>query len=247
MHTRRSTRPHRQCHVGSTAGQEAVRTSQCARDQHRPVMTNLGDSRNARRWWRSAARAADESGDHYAAALVLGRQAVFSLYEARPTPSILNTAEEAIAVASSKPCAGVASGYAAKAQVLAHLGRHDEAVTALHDQRADRTDLRIRATRHIPLVGRTYYRGTRGIRRRDRRSYLCPQRTDGRSGVAGQARRACPPRRTGRVGLGLVMALVEPGPTIDAAVAPSTTACSRRQDASYRPEPRPSARPASMP
>lgn len=97
------------------------------------AMTNLGDSRGARRWWRSAARAADESGNHYAAALVRGRQAVFSLYEARPAASILSTAEEAIVVASGKPCAGVASGYAAKAQVLAQLGQRDEAVTALHD------------------------------------------------------------------------------------------------------------------
>lgn len=97
------------------------------------TLTNLGDMRGARRWWRTAARAADESGDYLAASLIRGRQAVFSLYEDRPTGSALDLAEEAIAIGRAAPCAGVASGYAAKAQALAKTGRHADAAAALHE------------------------------------------------------------------------------------------------------------------
>src|SRR5260370_1379458 len=84
-----------------------------------------------RRWWRSAARAADESGDWRAASLARGRQAVFSLYGGRAAASTLSLAGEAIAAGQGKPCAGVVSGYAARAQALAQLGRREDAQTAL--------------------------------------------------------------------------------------------------------------------
>ncbi|TDD14050.1 XRE family transcriptional regulator [Actinomadura sp. KC06] len=98
-------------------------------------LTNLGEGRSARRWWRTAARAADQTGDHTAAALVRGRAAVFALYADAPRLSAVEAAEEAIAVGQGVPCAGVASGHAAKAQALAELGRHDEASDALDDLR----------------------------------------------------------------------------------------------------------------
>jgi tetratricopeptide (TPR) repeat protein len=94
---------------------------------------NLGDPRSARRWWRTASRAADESGDHLASSLVRGRQAVFSLYEDRPSMSVLDLADEAIEISRSTPCAGLASAYAAKAQTLAQIGRHPAAAAALDD------------------------------------------------------------------------------------------------------------------
>jgi len=95
------------------------------------VLTALGDSLTARRWWRTAARAADESGDWRAASLARGRQAVFSLYGGRAAASTLSLAGEAIAAGQGKPCAGVVSGYAARAQALAQLGRREDAQTAL--------------------------------------------------------------------------------------------------------------------
>lgn len=99
------------------------------------TFVNLGDARGARRWWRTAARAADESGNHLVASLIRGRQAVFSLYEPRPNPSILRVAAEAIEIGRDTPCAGVASGYAARAQALAIWGRHDEAQEALKNSK----------------------------------------------------------------------------------------------------------------
>ncbi|WP_344898919.1 hypothetical protein [Actinomadura meridiana] len=96
-------------------------------------LTNLGEGRAARRWWRTAARAADQTGDQAIAALVRGRGAVFSLYASTPRLSVIEAADEAIAVGQGTPCAGVASGYAAKAQALAELGRHREAADVLDD------------------------------------------------------------------------------------------------------------------
>lgn len=95
------------------------------------ALTGAGDPRSARRWWRTAARAADESGDREVATLVRGRQAVFSLYGDQSPLATLSIAEEAIAIGRSRPCSGVASGYAARAQALARLGRHQEAAAAL--------------------------------------------------------------------------------------------------------------------
>ncbi|TYB46276.1 helix-turn-helix transcriptional regulator [Actinomadura chibensis] len=98
-------------------------------------LTNLGAGRSARRWWRTAARAADQTGDHAAAALVRGRAAVFSLYAQTPRLSVVKAAEETIGVGQGAPCVGVVSGYAAKAQALAELGQHDKASDALDDLR----------------------------------------------------------------------------------------------------------------
>ena len=97
------------------------------------ALVGIGDLRTARRWWRTAARAADESGDREIAALVQGSQAVFALYGDRSPLVALDLADEAIAIGDGRPCSGVASGYAARAQALAQLGRHQEAVAALQD------------------------------------------------------------------------------------------------------------------
>ncbi len=99
------------------------------------TLTNLGEPRGARRWWRTAGRAADETGDHSTAALVRGRSAVFALYGAASPLSVLNMADEAIEVGQGTPCTGVVSGHAARAQALAELGRHREASEALDDVR----------------------------------------------------------------------------------------------------------------
>ncbi|RKS72161.1 hypothetical protein BZB76_4978 [Actinomadura pelletieri DSM 43383] len=97
-------------------------------------LTILGEGRSARRWWRTSARAADQTGDHTTAALIRGRAAISSLYTPEPRLSVIKAAEEAITVGRAAP-AGVVSGHAAKAQALAELGRHDEAAEALDELR----------------------------------------------------------------------------------------------------------------
>ncbi|MFG2003379.1 helix-turn-helix transcriptional regulator [Spirillospora sp. NPDC048911] len=97
------------------------------------ALTNVGDPRSARRWWRTATSSADASGDPETRSLVRGRQAVFSLYEERPTLTILKVAEQAIEIGGNAPIPGVVSGQAARAQALARLGRHQEARKVLED------------------------------------------------------------------------------------------------------------------
>jgi tetratricopeptide (TPR) repeat protein len=98
------------------------------------AFTILGDHRASRRWWRTAARAADEGAIPAFSSFVRGRQAVFALYDDRRSGlQALPLADEAIALGGGLPCAGVASGFAAKAQAYAQAGRHDEAAEALED------------------------------------------------------------------------------------------------------------------
>lgn len=67
-------------------------------------LTNLGEGRSARRWWRTAARTADQTGDRATAALVRGRAAVFSLYADTSRLSVVEAAEEASEVGNDAPC-----------------------------------------------------------------------------------------------------------------------------------------------
>jgi transcriptional regulator with XRE-family HTH domain len=95
------------------------------------TLCNLGEPESGRRYWRTAVRAVDQSRDNALQSLLRGRRAVFALYGRHPA-SALEMADGAIA-AGRAPCAGVASGHAARAQALAHLGRHSEARDALDD------------------------------------------------------------------------------------------------------------------
>jgi hypothetical protein len=97
------------------------------------ALLGVGDPGSARRYWRTAIRAADQSGDQHLQALLRGRRAIFALYDRHPLTSVLQFADDAIAAAGDSPCAGQASGHAARAQALARLGRHPEAQDALHD------------------------------------------------------------------------------------------------------------------
>lgn len=91
----------------------------------------LREQRSAERWWRTASRAAEGARDPKLAALVSGRQAVFSLHGA---PSrVFSLADAAIAHGRNAPCVGVISALAARAQLLSEVGRHAEAVEALHE------------------------------------------------------------------------------------------------------------------
>ncbi|TDE34995.1 XRE family transcriptional regulator [Actinomadura sp. 6K520] len=96
-------------------------------------LTGLGDPRAARRWWRTAAHAADASGDNATASHIRGKEAVLSLYTGRSELSSLDAAEKAIELNHGRPSAGVASANSARAQAYAQLGRHNEAEQALAD------------------------------------------------------------------------------------------------------------------
>lgn len=85
----------------------------------------------AQRWWRTATRAAATVGDPRLSALIGGKHAVSSLYNATPE-RVLAMADRSIALGKSQPCAGVLSGWAARAQTLARIGRDQDAQQALN-------------------------------------------------------------------------------------------------------------------
>jgi hypothetical protein len=86
----------------------------------------------ADRYWRTAHRAAAYSDDSVLSALISGRRAVLSMYSpGRPHSSILSLADDALAMGADTPSAGTASGWAARAQVLALHGDRSGARDAL--------------------------------------------------------------------------------------------------------------------
>ncbi len=99
------------------------------------TFVTVRDTLTAQRWWRTAARAAATVGDPRLSALISGRHAVLSLYSAAPE-RVLAMADRAIALGTSKPCAGVIMGWSARAQTLARLG-HDEAARQALDTITD--------------------------------------------------------------------------------------------------------------
>jgi transcriptional regulator with XRE-family HTH domain len=96
------------------------------------ILFDKGDPGGARRYWRTAVRAADESGDLALRSHIRAKRAVYALYEPSALPA-LTLSEEAIAVGKGAPRAGVVSGQAVRSQALALLGRHDDARRALGD------------------------------------------------------------------------------------------------------------------
>lgn len=91
----------------------------------------LGELQAARRWWRTARRAADHAGDPHLSAFVRGRQAVLALYGTHSPSDVLDLAEDAVAAGRGAPCTGVVSGLAARAQALAVAGQRGRAHIAL--------------------------------------------------------------------------------------------------------------------
>jgi hypothetical protein len=86
----------------------------------------------ADRYWRTAHRAAAYSGDSVLGSLINGKRAVFSMYSpGHPRSSILSLADDALAMGADTPSAGIASGWAARAQVLALYGDRSGARYAL--------------------------------------------------------------------------------------------------------------------
>jgi transcriptional regulator with XRE-family HTH domain len=85
----------------------------------------------ARRWWRTARRLSEQSGDVALSAFVASQQAMLSLYTSHSPAVALALAEEAVTRFGGVDCPGTASALAARAQALAVLGRPADAVSAM--------------------------------------------------------------------------------------------------------------------
>jgi transcriptional regulator with XRE-family HTH domain len=84
----------------------------------------------ARRWWRTANRAADRSGDAEVVAWVRGRETVRGLYERRPPAEMIVLADRCLST-GHPPWTGTMELLAGKAQALSMLGRTSEAKLVL--------------------------------------------------------------------------------------------------------------------
>jgi tetratricopeptide (TPR) repeat protein len=119
-----------------TAARELRRTGAYLGGFTAMAVANLGDLRQSRRWWRTAKRLADKSGDHGASVWVRGRAVVRALYERRPTEAILDDIAEAEAISVRAPAASLPELVGGKAQALAVAGRAADAERALEEYRA---------------------------------------------------------------------------------------------------------------
>lgn len=108
------------------------------------TLGNLGYLSDAQRWWRSAKRAADESGDDYTILFVRGQEMRRAISEQRPAAELVRLAAEADARLGTKPplaalpayldgkaCALATAGGGAAAGAEDPLRRLPEAVSAL--------------------------------------------------------------------------------------------------------------------
>lgn len=88
------------------------------------TVADLGHVRESRRWWRTARRAADESGDRYTMVWVRGREIMRANYEQRPVATTLRLVGEAESRIDSAPtpCGALPEFLNGKAQTLARIG-----------------------------------------------------------------------------------------------------------------------------
>lgn len=114
----------RQAPMWRAAGQLAAVTAM--------AWASTGQTRQARHWWRTARRAADQSRCLQTRMWVRGWEVADGLYEQRPIPTIVDRASEAIAIGGQSVSAGTAGMWAGLAQTLAVAGRADEARRALY-------------------------------------------------------------------------------------------------------------------
>lgn len=82
------------------------------------TLANLGDTRPARTWWRTAQHAADSSGDTDLRMWIAGEQLIRGLYERRPAPILLRQADAAAGSSNGRACAGLALIQTMRAQLL---------------------------------------------------------------------------------------------------------------------------------
>ncbi|WP_329002362.1 helix-turn-helix domain-containing protein [Kribbella sp. NBC_00709] len=97
------------------------------------ILAGFGDSQAAGRWWLAARATADSSADVSVQSAVRAREALSGVAERRPLAQLLTTAEEALALGRQARGGCVVPAHAARAQVLAELGRQQEAHHALQE------------------------------------------------------------------------------------------------------------------
>ncbi|MEU5124644.1 hypothetical protein [Streptomyces mobaraensis] len=99
------------------------------------VLHDLGQDREAHRWFRTAGRAAEQSGDNLLHAWVLGREAMVPLNYGAPQAAA-HLAEQARHLAGDKPSAAAALASAVASRAYASGGHREKALHAVADVEA---------------------------------------------------------------------------------------------------------------
>ncbi len=92
---------------------------------------DLGQRREAMRWWRTANYAADCSGDMHAMMYVRGRRAIRAIYDGQAPEIIIDEISKSDDLVAEGPLYGRPSLLAARAQSFALLGRAEQAEASL--------------------------------------------------------------------------------------------------------------------
>ncbi|MFE3445465.1 hypothetical protein ACFXNW_20745 [Nocardia sp. NPDC059180] len=92
---------------------------------------DLGQRREAVRWWRTARYAADRSDDLHVMLYVRGRKAIRAIYDGQSPQVIIDDIGKTADLIMAGPAGGRPSLLAARAQSFALLGRADEAEASL--------------------------------------------------------------------------------------------------------------------
>ncbi|MER5645568.1 helix-turn-helix transcriptional regulator [Streptosporangium sp. NPDC002524] len=93
---------------------------------------DLGNRREARRWWGKTRTLSERSGDTLLAAWLTGREAAYRRTDlSEDLSDVLLVAQRARRLAGDRPSAPLVIALSAEAQTLAMLGHHVEAITAL--------------------------------------------------------------------------------------------------------------------
>ncbi|HEX5542709.1 MAG TPA: helix-turn-helix transcriptional regulator [Micromonospora sp.] len=110
------------------SGAAALLATMCAE-----ALMRLGCTADARRWYRTAMTAADDSADPRLRVLVRAQAAMLPYYFADPAQTV--TLADLALNLSSTPCASMALAAAARARALARLGAHHPAREAIGQAR----------------------------------------------------------------------------------------------------------------
>jgi transcriptional regulator with XRE-family HTH domain len=117
---------------GDTPARDLQRASSVMATLTAMTLSNLGNIRESRRWWRTARTLADQSGDPGLRAKVRGGEVVRALYERRPVDAVLAMAATYQAELHDVPGYVLRDLHSGRAQALAVAGRATEAAASLH-------------------------------------------------------------------------------------------------------------------
>ncbi|MGW0252461.1 hypothetical protein ACWDYH_38140 [Nocardia goodfellowii] len=117
--------------AGDAARRELYKIGALLSQYMAQAIGDCGQRREAMRWWRTARKAADLSGDLHTMAYVRGRKAIRAIYDGESPYVIIENIAEADHLIANGPIIGRPSLLAARAQSHAILGNTDDAEVSL--------------------------------------------------------------------------------------------------------------------